>query len=365
MVNNLKLFFIQSVLKDQVLIPLVCSLMFLKRYLLLDYGYNYEEGKEIECVINILNGKLVFRDFWWQYGPGPLYFIALLSKLVEGPSFLLGRIVVTIGAVLMTFYAYRVSRFYLPASWAFWAALLASSGLASREGTYGHIFAYLGMIGSWYYLLIFFRNKDNSLDLVKAGLFVFMALMSKPIVFGVCSIAAGIICLGYWAFTHSIKPFPFVSFAYFLASSVIPSGFVYGYLYLQTPTKLFLAQLFPMTSGSFFLSDLKLKPLLPPIPGDSLIVWKNQLNHYLVDDFRWWTVFLTLIICLVFLIKKYLQQPKERPKFLPLFSALVYGFLIESETLILLERPITFFINMLPNLYFIGAISNLVKRKIK
>ena len=68
MIKKLKSYIFKNISKDSYLLILVCGLMFLKRFSLLEYGYNYEEGKELECIINILNGKLVFKDFWWQYG---------------------------------------------------------------------------------------------------------------------------------------------------------------------------------------------------------------------------------------------------------------------------------------------------------
>jgi hypothetical protein len=49
---------------DWLLLGLVCLLMFGKRLVLLDTQLNPEEAKEIESILNILNGKLIYRDFY-------------------------------------------------------------------------------------------------------------------------------------------------------------------------------------------------------------------------------------------------------------------------------------------------------------
>ncbi|MFQ5672008.1 MAG: ArnT family glycosyltransferase [Nitrospinales bacterium] len=348
---------------DRFLLPLVCFLMFIKRFLLLDYGYNYEEGKELECVINILNGKMIYRDFFWQYGPGPLYVFALLFKIFGEVNFLIPRGVVSLVAVLTTFYSYRVARIYLPAPWAFWAALMASSGLAAREGTYGHGFAYLGMIASFYYLLRFFKRESSENSLIASGLFVFMALLSKPIVFGAGAVVSGLFGLGLWTLCKPAKQLPWIPIAKFLAAGLLPAFFVFGYLFWHTPTNLFIASLLPMTSGSLSLGEFNIKPLFPPIPAAPWQEWLTGLNKYLVDSFRWWTILLTVAGGIGVIIKGCFRDGKSFHGYFFLVILLIYALLVESETIILIQRPITFYINMLPSYILLAMFLIWLKEK--
>ena len=168
--------------RDKALLALVCLLMFLKRILLINFEINYEEGKEIECALGILDGKMPFRDFHWQYGPAGIYLVAFLFRVFGDVDLMIPRFMVSLIAVATTFYSYRTARLYLGPGWSFWAALMASSGLVAREHTYGHGLAYLGMIGSFYHLAVFFKTRKET-ELSITGGYVFLALLAKPVVF--------------------------------------------------------------------------------------------------------------------------------------------------------------------------------------
>ena len=348
---------------DRFLLALVCLLMLAKRFLLLPYGFNYEEGKELEAALDVMAGKLIYRDFFWHYGPIAPYFTAFLFKLSGKIDILIPRGMVSVAAVAMTYYAYRTARFYLSSSWAFWAALMASSGLVAREHTYGHIFAYLGMIGSCYYLLRFFRSENARGCLIASGFFVFLALISKPVMFGVGAVAAGLFCLGLWTVVVKGKPCRWQPFGWFAVSSLLPAFLVYGFLYWNTPRHVFLACLFPMSSGSFFIGLQHAKDLLPPLPFLPIANWIAQFNNYLVDDLRWWTVVLTLAGALTVIVYGLLKSRQAFSEKFFLIVLVVYGFLIEFETIVLTYRPVTFFINMLPNYILLGMFFVWLKEK--
>ncbi len=340
---------------DRILLALVCLLMLLKRFILLPFELNYEEGKEIECILNIMNGQLVYRDFHWQYGPGPIYFIALLFKIFGVVNLYLPRIVVSLVAVATTFYAYKVARFYLSSIWSFWAALLSSSGLVFRENTYGHGFAYLGMIASFYFLLRFFKNRNQPNLLVYSGLFVFLALLSKPVLFGIGAVFAGIFCLVLWAAGQDEKRSVKEPLIRFLIPSLVPGALVYGYLIAQTSAKSMFAKLVPMSSGSYNMGEaLHWKALFPPLNIFPLADWIAGLNDYLVEDLRWWMIILTFLGGVLYFLRSFFKERKPFADHLFLTSLLIYALLIECETIVLINRPPTFFINMLPTFILLG-----------
>jgi len=110
-----------------------------KRLALLNTQLNYEESKELVSILNILSGKLIYRDFYWSYGPGGPYFLAILYKIFGTMELTLFRMAVSLVATVTTFYSFLVARFYLSPIWAFWAVLLSSSGLVSREHVMGTV----------------------------------------------------------------------------------------------------------------------------------------------------------------------------------------------------------------------------------
>ncbi|MBI4384846.1 MAG: hypothetical protein HY579_12530 [Nitrospinae bacterium] len=333
---------------DGALVFLVCLLMALKRLLFLDYDLNYEEGKEIECVLRILDGKLIYRDFFWQYGPLSPYVIALLFKVTGLSSVLVPRLMVTVVAVLTTFYSYRVARFYLPPGWAFWAALMSSSGLAAREGTYGHGFAYLGMIASFYHLISFFKKEFDFRQLVYSGSFAFLAMLGKPVIFGAGAMmcGAGAIWLG-----RAVSPDRTFdtrrALWCFLSAALLPSLAVFGYLLAKSGFQVLSFSLFPMSSGTVQINDFYLKKIFPPLPHLPLASWIGEMNKYLVDDLRWWTIVLAFMGGAFYVAGKCRKGNGNLADHFFLILLLVYSLLVESETVIWVKRPITFYINML------------------
>ncbi|MBI4599773.1 hypothetical protein HY732_02520, partial [Candidatus Uhrbacteria bacterium] len=333
---------------DGALVFFVCLLMALKRLLLLDYDLNYEEGKEIECVLRILDGKLIYRDFFWQYGPVSPYAIALLFKITGVSSILVPRLMVTAVAALTAFYSYRAARLYLPPSWAFWAALMASSGLAAREGTYGHGFAYLGMIASFYHLILLFKKEFDPRQAVYSGLFAFLAMLGKPVIFGAGAIFCGAVSIGFWRAVSPDRTFDTRrALLCFLSAALLPSLAVFGYLLAKSGFQVLSFSLFPMSSGTVQINEFYLKKLFPPLPHSPLASWVGEMNKYLVDDLRWWMIVLAFLGGAFFVAREWRRGNSGLSGHFFLMALLAYSLLIEAETVIWMTRPMTFYINML------------------
>ena len=348
---------------DLILLLGVCFLVLLKRTLMIDLEINHEEGKEIECILNIMEGKLVYRDFHWQYGPLGIYILPFIFKLLGTVNLIIPRSLVTLVAVATTFYSYRLARHFLNPKWAFWSALLASSGLVARENTYGHGFAYLGMIASFFYLLQYFKNGKTS-NLHFSGGMIFLTLISKPVVFGIGAVFAAVFCLIFWHQIIDKNGFPIIPLVTLGIYSLLPAFIIYGYLTLETSPSLIVHKLFPMLSGTLNLGNKwNLKPLLPRLDIWPLTQWVKNMNFYLVDHLRWWTIILTIVAGLIYLFIRR-KNWNENPKYYAIFFfLLIYGLLVESETIILSNRPITFFINMLPNYILLALLFANISRK--
>jgi hypothetical protein len=335
---------------DWLLLGLVCLLMFGKRLVLLDTQLNPEEGKEIDSILNILNGKLVYRDFYWQYGLGGPYLLAFLSNLIGSTDITLPRLVVSIVAAGTTFFSYLVARFYIPPLWAFWATLLSSSGLAAREHSYGHGFAYLGMIASLFFLVKFIKlSRVRYRDLVFSGLFASLPCLFKPVVFGVGAVTCGILCLALSAWIYQEKNCITKNLCAFSLPVLMINLPIYGYLFINTSLELLYVSLYPMSSGGVTaLQSYGTKSLLPAFLFSPTASWTADLNNFLNDNVRYWTVIFTTIGGVVFIAKK-MGSTSPLKKYLLLIILILYGTLIEVETILWPDRPITFYINMLPS----------------
>ncbi|GEM_PF-2195940 len=366
MAAKLKIFLLDLFRNDRRLLIAVCSLMFFKRFFLHHYEINYEEGKEIECILQILDGKLVFRDFHWQYGPFGIYFVAFLFKIFGTVNLLIPRWTVTLVALATTYYSYKSARFYLKPSWAFWAALMASSGLAARENTYGHGFAYLGMIASFYFLMTYVMREPKTRNLVLSGSFAFLALLAKPVVFGIGAVASGAFCLIVWGFMNKEPKSLIRVLGWFLMTSLIPGCLVYGYLLSQTSLDIMFKELFPMFSGTLNVGKkFFIPPILPTLEISSPGHWVMEINIYLANYFRWWLVVCSFLGGLGYYARRFFKEKRPIQDYAPFLFLLVYLLLIDSETIILGRRPTTFFINMLPCYILIAIFFDWLKENIK
>ena len=347
---------------DYLLLGIVCLLMLGKRLVLLNTQLNPEEGKEIEAILNILNGKLIYRDFYWQYGLGGPYLLAFLSNLFGSTDITLPRLMVSLVATGTTFFSYLVARFYIPPLWAFWATLLSSSGLVAREHSYGHGFAYLGMIASLFFLVKFIKlGRIGYRDLVFSGLFASLPCLFKPVIFGAGAVTCGILCLALSAWIYQEKNCITRNLCAFLLPILMINLPAYGYLFFNTSLERLYANLYPMSSGGVTaLQSYTIKSLLPTFLFSPTVSWTADLNIFLNDNVRYWTVIFTTIGGVVFITKKSGSTSPLR-NYLLLIILILYGTLIEVETILWPDRPITFYINMLPSyillaLAFQGAI---------
>jgi len=334
---------------DAFLLYLVCFLMFAKRLWLLDYQFNPEEGKEILQALDILNGKVIYRDFFAQYGPAGPYFTALLYKWTGDVNLILPRLSVSVLATFTAYFSYRTARYFLSPGWAFWAALMSCSGLASRESTYGHAFAFLGMIGSLYFLLSYFNKERSGWKLIVAGFFVLLALVSKPVVFGIGAVLVGVFCLGLGSAIFRENDDLKSRLWLFLTPCILPSLAVYWTMFALTPLETFAFSFNPLNSGTQPTESYYLKPLLPPIPYLPIGNWLADLNFYLVDPLRYWTVVLTFAGGAIFLLYSLVFRWKLKTVNVSLVILLVYSLLIDAETLVLIRRSVTHYVNLLPS----------------
>ena len=78
----------------------------------------YDEGLIVFGAIRVMNGDVLYRDFYANYGPAQFYVLAGLFK-VFGPSILIGRIWDTfVRAAIVTQLSMRFLRAWIARGWA-------------------------------------------------------------------------------------------------------------------------------------------------------------------------------------------------------------------------------------------------------
>ena len=119
-----------------------------------------------------------------------------------------------------------------------------------------------------------------------------------------------------------------------------------------------------MSSGALNLGETRfMRPLFPALDFSSLKRFMTSINIYLVNPFRWWLIIFTFLGGLVYWIRFREAWKSDPHHYFNIFILLLFSLLIENETLILINRPITFFINMLPSYILLALVFVWLKNK--
>lgn len=351
---------------DLYLALFVASIVLVKRLLISNYGINWESPMELENIFLASEGKLIYRDFSWYHGFFPIYWHALIFK-VFSPEIYYLRLFVTIFAVLSSFYAYRITRFFLDPWISVCVALLGFTGLIVPEHSTGEMMAFSLTILSLYYLLHYCKTSQSR-SIFLAGLMGGTCTLAQILHLGLFAFIGGIISIACYAFFGNRKFWGNLNL-FILGYLPIPL-LCYGLLTIFVSPSDLVANLFPGFAGSQASSDtatvFSYPSLIPAIGfGQSLPELISNLNKFLFVNLRWWlivVVFAWGIITFLFLWKKKKLSEEE---LLLLGTLALYGPLFEAKSL-LIAGPAgltSTYINMLPTyillFYLAGKISNL------
>ena len=153
---------------DYYLALFVASIVLIKRLLISRYGINWESPMELENIFLVLDGQLIYRDFPWYHGFFPIYWHALIFKIFSPEIYYL-RLFVTLFAAVTSFFAYRITRFFLSPWLSVFVSLLGFTGLVVSEHTTGEMMAFCCITVSFYFLLQY-CNTSQPRSLFFAGL---------------------------------------------------------------------------------------------------------------------------------------------------------------------------------------------------
>ncbi len=332
-------------------ILLAISLVVIKRLLISQYGINREAGIELEAVFSVLDGRLIYRDFYWYHGFFPIYWHALMFKIFSPEIYYL-RLFVTVFSGIASFFAYRVAAYFLSPGYAVAAVILSFSGLLMPEHVTGEMVAFCCLIASLYYLIDYCKTS-RSQSLFFAGLAGGFCTLSQVLPLGVGALLAGFCSITFYGIFGG-RGFVKNSKAFLIGYLPIPL-LAYGILAIIMPAKKMLFNIFPIFAGYAPLSTKLTKygfpSLLPNIGFDqTLTQLVAHLNQYVVLNIRYWLIVFVTLWGIIYFFLKYRKKESKQDSLLVLGTLVIFSPLFEAKFLLQLGRMglTPNYINMLP-----------------
>jgi hypothetical protein len=177
-------------------------------YLLVGFNYGlptYDEGISVYGAARILNGDVVYRDFWTLYGPAQFYVLADLYKLF-GTSLIVGRIYHVIASCLLVFavtaIAMRFCSWYATViAWCFALIWIGDFRFPTSPLVPALVFAMLGTL----FLIRFIQDTRNR-DLILAGIAVGLATLFRPDIGAYLLVSEYLVLLAFGAYQPAPRP---------------------------------------------------------------------------------------------------------------------------------------------------------------
>lgn len=339
----------------------VAGLFAIKKLFIWDYGFNPDLGHEFENLLDLIDGKIIYKDFVWIYGPFCLYYYYTLGKVFGLLGIHVAQASVAIFATLACYFACRAASLVLSPVWAAVSALLAFSTLVAPVHVSGHIFSILSFIAALYYVLLYVERGQVS-SVVIAGLFCGFSLLNKPIHYGGASVIGGVVTIilnDFFFNTNKLKS----SFLFLLGAALLPL-LAYGAILTVVPFQSLFYNVFPMYSGYFnkASSFFYFKEMLPMkiLAAQSLAELKSAINSFLGESVRWWMMWVMAFGGVVNVVLLYSREKKVSKTQIVLFSLAMHSILMEFQVLVV-PHQFASYVNMFPTYvllcYFVSTTS--------
>ncbi len=195
-----------------------------------------DHGRDLDAFEQTLNGKIVYQDYWWVYGPLMPYYYALFYKFfgINIHSVLIGKFVIKLAAGLLCYLA--VARLFAPLT-ALAAALWFWTFQQDFFFTYNHVGGIAIEMAVIYCLLSYVHLRRMS-TLWWAMVWCFVLAMIK-VNFGLSTLAAVLIAAFLVDRSYRV---PFTSqkkLFYFLGAAVFPAVVFLTYWLLLKPLPMY------------------------------------------------------------------------------------------------------------------------------
>ncbi len=195
-----------------------------------------DHGRDLDAFEQALNGKILYQDYWWVYGPVMPYYYALFYKIlgIKIQSILIGKFLMKLTAGALCYLA--VSTLFTPLT-GFMAALWFWGFQQDFFFTYNHIGGIAVEMGIIWCLMAYIKNPRQNLLWIGCALCFILAMIKVN--FGLSSLAT--LMAAAFVVDRSYKV-PFSSskkLFYFLSMAVIPAFIIYIYWLLLSPLPMY------------------------------------------------------------------------------------------------------------------------------
>jgi hypothetical protein len=217
-------------------------------------------GRELYVPVDILRGKLLFRDIWYQYGPLPPYIQALafaIFGIYLNVLFALGLILVIFSALLL-FEITRTLEMVLPAAMLPALFFLAES---FRPTIFNFVFpySYAASMGACFGLTCLFFTVRHALTsrvlwLGFASLCASLALLAKQELGIACLVVVGFDAVAYCLNGKSWRELLKISLA--CGAGLVPALLGYGFLIWKVSAKTIFIDNWVMMPGSYAMKTI-------------------------------------------------------------------------------------------------------------
>ena len=216
-------------------------------------------GREVYIPIEILKGRMLYRDLWYPYGPLVPYLQALLLWIfgVHLNSFYFAGLVLSLS---IAYLVYSLARRVLPPVPAVVVAVAClRQGFSESIFNYVFPYSYSAVVGlllglaCLYFLFRYVDTLDNR-QLVFAGLVTGLALLCKH-EFG----AAALVAIGFvmvWDFIENRSFAMLFRQALMVAPGVLLAALVYGWIFWRLTPDFILRENFSLSPNSAFMKTV-------------------------------------------------------------------------------------------------------------
>jgi hypothetical protein len=216
-------------------------------------------GREVYVPVEMLKGRMLYRDVWYPYGPLVPYLQAVLVWIfgVHLNSFYVAGLILSLS---IAYLVYGLARRLLPAvPSAVVSIVCLRQGFGESIFNYVFPYSYAAVVGlvlgllSIYFLFQYVDTRDNR-KLVFAGLASGLALLSKH-EFGAAALAA----IGFmmvWDFVESRSVRTLFRQAMMIAPGVLLAALVYGWFLWRLTPDFMLRENFSLSPNSPFMKTI-------------------------------------------------------------------------------------------------------------
>jgi len=275
-----------------------------------------DHGRDLDAFEEVLDGKIVYRDYWWVYGPLMPYYYAFFYKIlgIKIQSILIGKFVIKLSAGLLCYLA--LVRLFRPLT-AFAAALWFWGFQQDFFFTYNHIGGIAVVTAVMFCLLSYL--KAQRMNYLWWGLLACFVLSMIKVNFGLSSLGALLVTAFLVDYSYKVAFTSSKKLFYFTGVIIVPAMiFLVYWLLLKSLPMYEIRQCLPYSNAD--------QPYNTTPWGALAAFWKIEWTEAKASPIlSIFYVLMTLCAVQTALIFHKIENPRRKMIALALFILAIYG----------------------------------------